>query len=324
MTLELSIQLDEPRRRYDAGDEVIGTVHARGVSGEALQLALDWVTEGRGDPEQHEVASQPLREPTPDGGRLAYRFHLRMPDEPRGYAGALFRLGYRLRAVATHREREEAVVTLPLETPTRPPPVVLDAVARGSTGLDKGCLGCSSLLMLQPLAWVLSGGDFASLGGGLFCFLACLGALGVSLFLGTVLAEQRIGRVRIDLTPPALGTGYREAVAESALRCRVRFRARVPTPPTVRATLVVRESTRQGDGSTTRTLRHVLFESAATLDAVRAGDHEGLLSLPPPRSAPPAFSVGHTSVSWEVRVDIDIPDWPDWTQTIALPARVSA
>ena len=318
MTPELSIELDEPERRYGPGDEVRGTVRVRG--GDAVDIALDWITEGRGDAERHEVVAERLRDGPGGESDATHAFCLVMPEEPRSYDGALFRLAFQLRAVAAVTEGDDALATLPIATETRLPPIQLDPASCGSTIFDRGCLGCSALLVLQPVGWVLGGNGFASFGGALFCLLACLGLLGFTLCLPTVMAEQRIGRVRIDLTPPARGGSYR--AASPGLLCRVRFRARVPEPPTVRATLLVREMTRTGEGSTTRTLRHVLFESGASLVAVRAGDHQARLPLPPPGSAPPAFSGGHTSVTWEVRVAIDIPDWPDWTQTIPLATRV--
>ncbi len=321
MSPELSLHLEDPERRYAAGGEVRGELRVRGGAGENVSVALDWITEGRGNPEQHEVDAQRLVEGTFDAGDVAHPFRLRLPDAPRAYEGALFRVAYQLRATTGEGGEDETVV-LPLRVSSRPPAVEVDALTRGSTGFEKGCLGCSVLLLLQPVAWVLGGERFDSFAGGLLCVLASFGVLGVALSLGTVLAERRLGRVRVDLTPAA-PEGYRSAATSPGVDCRVRFRARGASPRAVQASLVVREMTRTSEGSTTRTLRHTLFESQATLEARAPGDHQGRLALPPPGSAPPAFSGRHTSVSWEVRVEVDIPDWPDWTQTVRLPTRAA-
>jgi hypothetical protein len=87
-----------------------------------------------------------------------------------------------------------------------------------------------------------------------------------------------------------------------------------------RATLEVRatESARSGSGTNATTHTHEVHEQQVELSGPRrltAGhpvELQGTIELPP--DAPASFRASDNSVTWEMKIAIEIAQWPDWVQ----------
>ncbi|MEM1417508.1 MAG: hypothetical protein AAGH15_21605, partial [Myxococcota bacterium] len=284
---------------------------------DGLKAALAWHAQGKGNAESHRLEEVTLFEGAWAADEaLSYPFAFEVPDTPVPYAGTLFEVGFRIEADADVPWAFDPRAQRGVRVAQRTVRVAVGPIERGSTGFERGCLGCSVLLLLAGIGLAVQG----QIGGG-FLPLLCFGALGIFASLGTVLAERKLGNVKIALVPGTAG-GYRTAASTpNGMDCRVSFRAGLRNAPTVTCALTVRERARKGSGSNTRTMYEELFARSITLEREAPGRYRGFLELPHPTAVPPALKGTSNGIDWEVKVDIDVPDWPDWSQTFPLPAE---
>ena len=162
-------------------------------------------------------------------------------------------------------------------------------------------------------------------------------------------AERKLGKVDVAMNARKLGelvephSAVTVSGGFSALKRRFRrlggtsYLVTLGTPVTVAmrftpksdvtidgAELVISatESTRSGSGTNSTTHTHLLTRLDAqlsgprTLSAGQPIDLHGEILLP--ADAAPSFSASNNKVTWEMKLAISIPQWPDWVQTNKL------
>jgi len=127
----------------------------------------------------------------------------------------------------------------------------------------------------------------------------------------------------VRLTQGGKGS-YREADRADRLRCEVVVERAGTVLSAVIVSLEVREEVVRGSGTNKKTYRHPYFTSEVRLAPGAPGVYRGDLPLPAPGSAPYSFTAPSNELRWEVTVDVDVTDWPDWRERFVLDARPAA
>ena len=159
---------------------------------------------------------------------------------------------------------------------------------------------------------------------GLFPTLICGGVL--FFLLRNRLAERKLGPVEVSIGPArVLGPG-------DELTVEVGFTPKVPVEiNSIEVELLGEERVVRGSGSNRRTFKHTIDKRREQLTgAIRVAAGEPFhraLALSIQSSAPASFSVRDNTLSWTLKLHIDIPRWPDWNrieELLVLPPGVAA
>ena len=138
-----------------------------------------------------------------------------------------------------------------------------------------------------------------------------------SLFLaGSVsgwIASRRLGDVTLEVTEPVLLRGQ-----------TVEWRVALQPPEelelsAVRSRVVCRERVTRGSGTNRRTYTHDLVTRELDLSPARrlfrGQPFEVRGSFPLPADAPLSFRARDNSLEWEIECQVDVPKWPDWSES---------
>lgn len=322
-----------------------------------LVLRLEWRTHGRGntdrgDPEDVVLASDLNLIP---GAPQTFSFEFEAPEEPFTYRGRIINVDWYVRAradLAWARDpgaETEIIIrpaptdgaAEPVDTPLRPvriadlPTGVIDSlqaveapqrwrIPKGaktvklSTPVGCALFGCVLVFFLPFLIF-----------GGIFLMAFVDGApgwvvgpvlLAVATLIGYFVFRNRLAAGRLGDTQLKLGsqTVRRGATLDWFLECEP------PKPVTLRsviATLTRSEVATSGSGTSRTTHREVLEEREMRLDdvALRAGEavvFPGRFAVG--HDAPFSFKSHDNEVLWELKVNVDLPNWPDWTRKVPV------
>ncbi len=148
--------------------------------------------------------------------------------------------------------------------------------------------------------------------------LAAAGFGGWQLFLmlRNKLAQQKLGKVEVQIDPAKVRVG-------DQVECKFLFDARdARRLRKITATLKGEERVVSGSGGIRNTHAHTIYEAAVeqlNQNVVSAGDKTEIkLPLQIPPNAPSTFYAPDNDLLWSIRVQIDIPDWPDWVQEFPI------
>jgi hypothetical protein len=370
---ELTVVLDEPKRRYRFGEPVTGRVRVLTdgeVTCKKLVIEQVWRTHGRGNQaegvfDEHVVSEQnwlpgqvyevPFSFPAP-AAPLHYHGHLVNVDH---YVAARADLPWRL----DPRTAVDYLVAPTAETPARYVETEADFSKAAQKALEERTKKSPS--SKSPLRWVwtilFSPLILALLVLLLALFLVLLPILLVAALVRWIFlltrqgsAERKLGAVEVVIGARKLGepgeghTGVVAAGPVAALKRRMRraggatYLVTIATPVSVAmrftpksnveiegASLTVTgtEIATSGSGTNATTHRHVLGELQTELSGPRtliAGqpiDLRGEILLPD--GSAPSFTASSNTITWEMKLAIAIPKWPDWVQTgklLVVPA----
>jgi hypothetical protein len=90
----------------------------------------------------------------------------------------------------------------------------------------------------------------------------------------------------------------------------------------ITATLKAEERVVSGAGGLKNTHTHKIYETVleqSNQDVAAFGDKAEIkIPVPIPAHAPSTFRAPDNALIWSIRVQIDIPDWPDWVQEFPI------
>jgi hypothetical protein len=306
-----------------AGGTLAGHVvcHAsEAVAAKAVTLTVGWQAHGRGNRDMH-VAHEATLHSGAINGEQRLPFSVALPNGPVSFHGELVNVEWFARAridLAWEIDPTfEATFTLvPGASAQRyvhgdRQPALGPQSARPE-GRSFGCL----LLFLIP--FFVLGAAAMIFGPRLFgaIFLAVPSVIGVAILWGRI-AARKAGDVEVSATT------YTPRAGE-ALALTVRM---LPAQSfelnDVVCTLYGSERAVSGSDSTRDTHTHEISKRTVSLAAgrrhARVGEPIELSgTIAVPADAPPSFFSRNNEVIWRVDVRVDIPSWPDWTDSVVL------
>lgn len=323
--LELNVALDHYRVRYAPGDVISGQVHVRpnaAVQCNGLKVALQWFTHGKGNRQNGDMDAENLFIGQWQMGQaLSYPFRLDVPAWPRGYAGELLNIGFRVHATAdipwAIDPQAEQIVDIVHEAP-RGMHISWNEAKHDASRSKGGCLAASATLLVVALVFGLLGLSESDLFGLAFTCLL-VGLIGVGTSLSKYLADRRLGRVAIAIQQRSQG-GYRDPQRPDTLHVSLQ-QARADAETTgATAALDIREQVVRGSGTNKTTHTHPLYHRAVDLTRTAPGRYEGDVELPL-ANLPPSFYATDNKIIWELKLEIDVPGAAHWEEIVKLTAR---
>lgn len=338
---DISIELDDPRRTFEASQPLSGTVRVQvgeEVECNGLSLHRHWETHGRGNRASGGEYSDVLFEGTWQPGRTyEYPFKMPLPPGPYTYHGHYINVDWFLEA--------EADIPWSLD-PSAKKDFILEPgdndryIAGSKTEQDfRESRPDDDNLILWGR--VILGGFFALFSSGIIVGLLAMGGLYAgfllfsaftSLFLAAglwliytgirnVFAEQQLGDVDVELSDARPAPG-------EELECRVHM-----DPPDevelnqITCDLMGYERAQSGHGTDSTTYNQTIHQEeiipddsvSTTLRASDAPTFAARFRLP--ESAPYSFNASDNDVKWRLEVHVDIPGWPDWNHEEPLLVR---
>lgn len=317
---DLSIELDDPKRVYTGGEKITGTLHVlvdADVKCKGLEISCGWRTHGRGN-----VASGTAETATlfsgewTAGQRESYRFELTVSDWPPSYHGSYINVDHYVDARAKipwafDPKASAEFMMRPLDGP--------DSGAPSQATELGGCIGTG--LVVLVIGMLLMGfGIFATVLVMNPFFGMIVGAILIPIMAviagKTLLPKWLLGNVEAELLTPQVSPGGR-------VRARMAFqpRRRV-TLNSISAELNGAEVCVSGSGSNRKTHRNAFFHDRHELEGattLQAGDRKEFnLDFPIPDDVPYSFDLSDNNLNWTIDLRVDIPRWPDWTQSLKL------
>jgi len=319
-SVELQIAFDRPSRTYLSGERVTGTVIARpgeDVRCRGLSLEYFWRTHGRGNTDQGKSSKTMLFQGQWRAGKVErYRFQFPCPPGPPSYRGHYVNVDHYVRATAR--------VSFVFDPHAQEEFTVLPAAGRAGVHLPAR-YELTKPEKTSPTAGIIS---IVLLAMGIFFFMPLgLILIPAGLIVGYVwgrrwFAEQKIGEVTVDWPSDVVFSG-------SSAPLEVEFTPkRATTLNGITATLIGEEQSEAG-GGTDKNTETLAFYSHPTRVAKREELAQGQqarfsvdIPIPPTRAF--SFVAASNKVVWKLKLQIDIPLWPDWIESRELIVVPSA
>lgn len=317
---DLSIELDHPKRVYVGGEKITGTLHVLAdadVKCKGLEITSGWRTHGRGNVARGtaETVTLFVGEWTA-GQKEAYRFELQVADWPPSYHGDYINVDHYIdaRAKIPWAFDPKASQEFVMRPTTGPDPVQAQTAA--TIG---GCVGYGLVAVVIGMLVIGFGVLLVTLVVNPFValiFAAVLVPIVGFVIARTVLPKWLLGNVEAELITAQVTPGGR-------IRARLAFQPRRPvTLNSVTAELTGAEVCVSGSGSNRKTHRNAFFSDRHELlgaTQLQAGDRKEFnLDFPIPEDVPYSFDLADNDLNWTIELRVDIPRWPDWTQSLKL------
>ena len=323
MPIDISIVLERADAIWQRGEEIAGHVRVRSDAKTkvTVPLQLEWHTHGKKAERAIENVSM---EELFDGELAAGEernlpFTVTVPATGDAYAGQLFQVELRLRALAEVGDefRPAAAITPITLTPSPPARAFrVEPVSHTTSEHGMGCLLQSLGIFVLGALGVLAALAFPEMG-----FLAPFGAIvaliGIALALVMVkraLAERKVGAVGLTVEQGDTAA-LREAPGTTPLHATLTTRA---TGATAKVRLRVQETTGQRHGDDRVTYHEPLYDETIELVAEAPGTFRGEIPLPSPAEVPLPLRQGRNLIEWELFVTVDASGAPEWLQRYAL------
>ncbi|MEQ9569695.1 MAG: hypothetical protein RLN75_05850, partial [Longimicrobiales bacterium] len=297
------------------GEPIAGAVVVEVADGsrcEYVVLRATWRTHGKGTVAKGRHGSLTLHEGPIPSGVTRFPFRFEAPDGPFTYRGHLLNVDHYLEARieipwAVDPSIEEDFVLVPGAVPAPPP----DPDAADGPGLESTA---------DPRIPAVIGAILLLVGTVTFPFpgFLILVAAGVFLFAGLrqKAAASRVGDVIAMVEPRVVSPGDEVQVAVAL------FPPKDVAVNGVTATLRGAEVCVSGSGTDKKTHRHVAHRDKRILieGGTLPGGVERVLetSFTIPALGMWSFAAHRHRVLWDVRVEVDIPSWPDWGSSMPL------
>ncbi|HEX9886528.1 MAG TPA: hypothetical protein VGA70_08575, partial [Longimicrobiales bacterium] len=310
---DLRIAFSRGDRRYRAGEPVSGTVFARLAGsdrGRGVRLRWHWQTHGEGNRDRGETREIVLHEGTMDEGRMyELPFEFTAPSGPFTYHGNLVNVDHYVEATldlawAVDPSIEEEFILVPDPMLARLESNALVST-RKVTPKQKGCgPGIGGIVLIVIGANLLPVPGF---------FLVAIGLL---ILFWRALAGMKLGKVATRLESAIIAPG--EAV-EVALGIQPTKAVHING---IEARLKGQETCVSGSGSDKTSHRHEIHAEASSLSGPRTlvGGQLNVIrgTIRVPRTDAYTFSSANNKVTWDLRLHVDVPAWPDWSEEYEL------
>ncbi|MDZ7292827.1 MAG: hypothetical protein ONB44_22905 [candidate division KSB1 bacterium] len=331
---ELSVVFDQPERMYKLGEPISGKVQVLPNTDFAcrkITLVVGWRTHGRGnhasggDDEMILAAEEKFR--ADEVKEFPFQFAARRG--PLSYHGTYLNVEWYLRAqmdipVAADVIKEEKFLLVPGETSEE---ILLGSEeqvqAEESAETTRAFRERMTMAKILAVPFVVIGIIMIYTAGthplALAISLAVtgFGAWQLFIMLRNKLAQQKLGKVEVEIEPKRVHAGKQ-------VECKFLFRSQdLQRLNKITATLKGVERVASGSGDLKRTYTHTVYEATieqTNASAVAAGNNKMLINLPLqiPSTAPTTFYAPDNALVWSIRVQIDVPDWPDWVQEFPI------
>lgn len=310
----VTIELDEPQKIRSAGENVTGYVVIRcdkDVNCKALELSTRWSTHGRGNIDQGIgeliavysgmwIAGQEYR----------YPFKLATAAWPPTYYGTYLNVSHTVHgrakiawAIDPTAEVEIPVVALKAPEDLQPSRQQISGVG-GSVLLV--ILGLLAVVFLFVFLWIVP-----------FILIAA----GIYWFFKKFLPKQFTGSIQSDLQPKRVFPG--QAIA-GTLRFTPKRNLKINE---IRYKITCVENCVSGSGSNRTTHRHEVLsfsEQLAHAQVLPAGQEQDFkYEFKIPHDAAPSMKLSDNELKWNVEMRIDIPSWPDWSESFGIVVEPS-
>ncbi len=332
---ELSIKLNRSKRSYLPGEMVEGVVRVvakRDVSCSGLILTSVWKTHGRGNVESEELNKTKLFAGTWSAGSVhEYEFSVPAGCWPPSYDGKVVSFGHYINVkaeipwgrdphkscrywVKPRRLQQEEVVeseSKPRSTSSLPvylfkqywwlPVIVLPLTAAFLSKI----VAFFKYGVLEP------GDDF-------FVVMVMISVTLVSLwfFFFQFLPARALGCPELFIDKDYLRLG-----GEVRGQFLTTTRKDLPVSSMI-AVIKATECCSSGSGSSEKYYEHVIFEGRQVFQSATVLRADKALSFPfrfkLPKGGPCSVQLASNHLSWELNVRIEIPNCPDWQQTVPL------
>jgi hypothetical protein len=291
-----------------------------------ITLICAWRTQGRGNKASGGEEAMTFAEGAKfqSGELKEYSFQFSARRGPVSYQGQYLNVEWYLRAqvdipVAVDVSREEKFTLAPGDISEE---IVLgteDQLEEASPSSFKERMTMARVLavpffVLGVAMIVLGGSNLVALLLG----LAVTGFGGWQLFmmLRNRLAQRRVSALEVKVHPVKIRAG-------NAVACKFLFDSRAARRlRKITATLKAEERVVSGAGGLKNTHRHKIYETVfeqSNQEVVALEDKTEIkIPVPIPPHAPSTFRAPDNALIWSIRVQIDIPDWPDWVQEFPI------
>ena len=317
---DLSIELDHPEHVYGGGDKITGTVNVladEDVKCKGLGVSSGWRTHGRGNVAQGTTERVTLfAGQWTAGQRESYRFSLEVSDWPPSYHGTYINIDHYVDVRAKipwsfDPKASKEFLMRPLTVKNLDQLSQADAVG--------GCVG--GILAVVVLSLIMMGFGImffafaANRIAGLIATIIILPIVSV-VVAKKLLPKWLLGNVETELITPRVTPGE-QVQARLAFQPRRRV-----TLNGITAQLTGSEICVSGSGSNRTTHRKKFFNEQHTLEGattLQAGDRRELsLDFTIPDDVPYSFDLNDNKLTWTIDLRVDIPRWPDWTNSLKL------
>ena len=305
----LKIQLDEPKKIRVAGDQVTGTVIVscdKDVNCKGLTVATRWSTHGKGNIDsgvsEQTVAFQGAWQA---GKEYKYPFKLKVADWPPTYYGTFINVSHSVdaRAKLAWATDPRAIAEFPVVVATSPADV---QPSRKQVSGGCGWIGIIFFVAIVAMFAVA------------FWWLIPIVAIVVAgvWFFKSFLPRQLTGSIETKLEPRRVKPGK---VVRGQLSFTPKWSVNINA---IKYTFSGVERCVSGSGSNRTTHNHELTQLVEPLvgsQRLPAGQLQSFdFEITVPTSAAPSMKLIDNEVLWTVELRIDIPRWPDWTETFPL------
>lgn len=317
---DLSIELDHPERVYAGGEKITGTLHVladANVKCKGLEITSGWKTHGRGNIARETSETVTVFEGEWTAGQKeSYRFELEVADWPPSYHGSYINVDHYIdaRAKIPWAFDPKASKEFTMRPITGPNP---DIAAQAN--VVGGCIGGALAIVVVSIMLLAFGMVIFAFVSNVFLGLIALVFI-VPIF-GFFIAKKwlpkwLLGDVESELITPVVAPGGR-VQARLAFQPRRQF-----TLNSITAELTGSEVCVSGSGSNRTTHSKTFFNDVhVLLDAttLQAGDRKVFdLDFQIPDDVPYSFDLDDNDLNWTIELRVDIPRWPDWTESMKI------
>ena len=305
----LKIQLDDPKKIRAGGEQVTGTVIVRSekdVNCKGLVVETRWSTHGQGNIDSGVAEETIAYQGTWQAGQeYKYPFKLKAADWPPTYYGTFINVSHSVEA------RAKLAWTTDPRASVEFPVVATSSPADLQPSRKQASSGCGWIGILIFISIV---GVFAVA----FWWMIPIGAM-VALgiwFFKSFLPKQLTGSIETKLEPRRVKPG-------DVVRGQISFTPKWSVSINqINLIFSGVEKCVSGSGSNRKTHSHPLSEQAMQLagsQRLLAGQRQQFeFEITVPSSAATSMKMVDNEVAWSVVLRIDIPRWPDWTETFPL------
>ncbi|MDX1927411.1 MAG: hypothetical protein SFV81_12895 [Pirellulaceae bacterium] len=311
----LTIQLDEPKRIRTGGEQVTGTVIVRcekDLNCKGLVVETRWSTHGQGNVDSATVDETILFQGDWQAGQeYKYPFKLKAGEWPPTYYGTFLNVSHSVdaRAKLAWAIDPKASAEFPLVVASSPVDV---QPSRKQVSSGNNWIG---IIIVVAIAAV-----FAAAFWWLIPIIAIVAFF--AWFFKSFLPKQLTGSIETKLEPRRLKPGD---VVKGQLSFTPKWSVNI-NQITLGFSGV--EKCVSGSGSNRKTHSHVLsqhIQQLAKAQRLPAGQKQSFdFELRVPKPAAPSMKMVDNEILWSVVLRIDIPRWPDWTETFPLIVESSS
>ncbi|MEM9195378.1 MAG: hypothetical protein AAGF12_39775 [Myxococcota bacterium] len=303
----VTIRLERPEGRFRPGEQIGGTVRATVEKAiqDGAELSVVFCWHGKGTPGEQILHRQRIASgPFTAGQQLTLPFSIPAPNWPPTYRGTVLSLGWFLRLrigkesfqVPLVNEGPAGATTVrsfnngsPDKVTGGKPPIRTFLIAASIFLLALSGLICGLIADIEVLA-ALSGIV------GVFSLLPAAGSL------WGIFSLRALGRVQVRIEPTADARALDLAV----------WMKPGAVIGGVTAQLAVYEVAVRSGGDHSTTYDHQLYHQRVfATPSDTPGEYLARLIMPEPGRCPWSLHSANVSITWAVRVDIDVPDLPD-------------